>query len=74
MFEKLIEMIFVTAQIVLQTGLFIGLQPKIISCGKFALALTMAAKFILGPLLMAVAGLALGLRGTLLHIAILQVN
>ncbi|KAI4320645.1 hypothetical protein MLD38_034103 [Melastoma candidum] len=53
-------------------GLFIGLQLKIISCGVRSLAFSLLAKFLLGPMLMAVTSIALGLRGTILHIAILQ--
>ncbi|KAI4304198.1 hypothetical protein MLD38_039747 [Melastoma candidum] len=53
-------------------GLFTGLQPKILSCGKKEIVLSLAAKFLFAPLLMAVASLAVGLRGTILNIAILQ--
>ena len=54
-------------------GLFMALQPKIIACGNSVAAFAMAVRFLTGPAVMAVASIAVGLRGTLLHIAIVQV-
>ncbi|KAL3510599.1 hypothetical protein ACH5RR_030000 [Cinchona calisaya] len=53
-------------------GLFMALQPKIIACGNSVAAFAMAVRFLTGPAVMAVASIAIGLRGTLLHIAIVQ--
>ncbi|KAL6555325.1 putative auxin efflux carrier component 1c [Orobanche gracilis] len=53
-------------------GLFMALQPRIIACGKSVAAFSMAVRFITGPAVMAAASIAVGLRGILLHIAIVQ--
>ncbi|KAJ0978969.1 hypothetical protein J5N97_014443 [Dioscorea zingiberensis] len=53
-------------------GLFMALQPKIIACGNSVAAFSMAVRFLVGPIVMAVASYAVGLRGVLLHIAIVQ--
>lgn len=55
-------------------GLFMALQPKIIACGKSKAAVAMAVKFLVGPLVMVAAAVIVGLRGTLLHVAIVQVK
>jgi len=51
-----------------------ALQPKMISCGKTIAAFSMAVRFVSGPAVMAAASFAIGLRGVLLHIAIVQVK
>lgn len=56
------------------TGLFMALQPRIIACGNSIAAFAMAVRFLTGPAVMAAASLAVGLRGTLLHVAIVQVT
>ncbi|GMH08115.1 hypothetical protein Nepgr_009955 [Nepenthes gracilis] len=53
-------------------GLFMALQPRIIACGNAVAAFAMAVRFITGPAVMAAASMAVGLRGVLLHIAIVQ--
>lgn len=53
-------------------GLFMALQPKIIACGNAVASFAAAVRFITGPAVMAAASIAVGLRGTLLHIAIVQ--
>ncbi|XP_052140355.1 auxin efflux carrier component 3a [Oryza glaberrima] len=53
-------------------GLFMALQPSIIACGKSAAVVSMAVRFLAGPAVMAAASIAIGLRGTLLHVAIVQ--
>ncbi|GKU98049.1 hypothetical protein SLEP1_g11103 [Rubroshorea leprosula] len=53
-------------------GLFMALQPRIIACGNSIAAFAMAVRFLIGPAVMTVASIAVGLRGTLLHIAIVQ--
>lgn len=50
-----------------------ALQPRIIACGKSVAAFSMAVRFLTGPAVMAAASIAVGLRGVLLHIAIVQV-
>ncbi|WOK99128.1 PIN-like protein [Canna indica] len=53
-------------------GLFMALQPRIIACGNSVAAFAMAVRFVTGPAVMAAASIAVGLRGVLLHIAIVQ--
>ncbi|CDY38263.1 BnaA10g11110D [Brassica napus] len=53
-------------------GLFMALQPKIISCGKSVAVFAMAVRFLSGPAVIAATSTAIGLRGNLLHIAIVQ--
>ncbi|XP_071725123.1 auxin efflux carrier component 3-like isoform X3 [Rutidosis leptorrhynchoides] len=53
-------------------GLFMALQPKIIACGNSVATFAMAVRVLTGPAVMAAASFAVGLRGTLLHIAIVQ--
>ena len=51
-----------------------ALQPKIIACGNSVATFSMAVRFITGPAVMAASSIAVGLRGVLLHIAIVQVS
>lgn len=51
-----------------------ALQPKIIACGNSVATFAMAVRFLTGPAVMAAASIAVGLRGTLLRIAIVQVT
>ncbi|KAL2554639.1 Auxin efflux carrier component 1 [Forsythia ovata] len=53
-------------------GLFMALQPRIIACGNWVAAFAMAVRFLTGPAVMAAASIAVGLRGVLLRIAIVQ--
>ncbi|KAI7757645.1 hypothetical protein M8C21_019297 [Ambrosia artemisiifolia] len=53
-------------------GLFMALQPKIIACGNSVAAFSMVVRFLTGPAVMAAASIIIGLRGNLLHIAIVQ--
>uniref|UniRef100_A0A0V0HUB0 Auxin efflux carrier component n=3 Tax=Solanum chacoense TaxID=4108 RepID=A0A0V0HUB0_SOLCH len=53
-------------------GLFMALQPRIIACGNSVASFAMAVRFLTGPAVMAAASIAVGLRGTLLHVAIVQ--
>lgn len=53
-------------------GLFMALQPSIIACGNSVAAFAMAVRFLTGPAVMAAASIAIGLRGVLLHVAIVQ--
>ncbi|XP_022775058.1 auxin efflux carrier component 1-like [Durio zibethinus] len=53
-------------------GLFMALQQRIIACGNSVAAFAMAVRFLTGPAVMAAASIAVGLRGVLLHVAIVQ--
>ncbi|GMI75170.1 PIN-FORMED 3, ARABIDOPSIS PIN-FORMED 3 [Hibiscus trionum] len=53
-------------------GLFMALQPKLIACGNSVATFAMAVRFLTGPAVMAAASIAVGLRGDLLRIAIVQ--
>ncbi|MCD7454943.1 Peptidyl-prolyl cis-trans isomerase NIMA-interacting protein 1 [Datura stramonium] len=53
-------------------GLFMALSPRIIACGKTIAIFSMGVRFLTGPAVMAAASIAVGLRGVLLHIAIVQ--
>ncbi|KAI4300902.1 hypothetical protein L6164_034229 [Bauhinia variegata] len=53
-------------------GLFMALQPRVIACGNSVATFTMAVRFLIGPAVMAAASIAVGLRGVLLHVAIVQ--
>ncbi|XP_065851390.1 probable auxin efflux carrier component 1c isoform X2 [Euphorbia lathyris] len=53
-------------------GLFMALQPRIIACGNSIAGFAMGVRFLTGPAVMAAASLAVGLKGTLLHVAIVQ--
>ena len=51
-----------------------ALQPKFIACGKPMAAFTMVVRFLIGPGVIAATSLAIGLRGVLLQIVIVQVH
>ncbi|KAF2309159.1 hypothetical protein GH714_000920 [Hevea brasiliensis] len=53
-------------------GLFMALQPKMIACGKYVATFAMAVRFLTGPAVIAATSSAIGLRGPLLHVAIVQ--
>ncbi|CAM0882403.1 unnamed protein product [Alopecurus aequalis] len=53
-------------------GLFTALQTKIIACGIKKMLLSLSIRFFLGPALMVVSSYAVGMRGTLLKVAIVQ--
>ncbi|KAG5226153.1 auxin efflux carrier component family protein [Salix suchowensis] len=53
-------------------GLFMALQPKIIACGKSVATFAMAVRFLTGPAVIAATSIAIGIRGVLLHVAIVQ--
>ena len=50
-----------------------ALQEKIIACGAGPTVLGMALRFVAGPATTAVGAVALGLRGDVLRLAIIQV-
>lgn len=51
-----------------------ALQPRLIACGKSVASFSMAVRFLTGPAVMAAASIAVGLRGNLLRVAIVQVR
>lgn len=51
-----------------------ALQPKMITCGVKKATVGMLIRFILGPAFMAAASVIVGLKGSRLHAAIVQVN
>ncbi|XP_010246119.1 PREDICTED: auxin efflux carrier component 2-like [Nelumbo nucifera] len=53
-------------------GLFMALQPKIIACGKTVATFSMAVRFLTGPAVMAATSITIGVKGVLLHVAIVQ--
>ncbi|KAJ4968330.1 hypothetical protein NE237_015031 [Protea cynaroides] len=53
-------------------GLFMALQPRIIACRKRLTAYGMLVRFVVGPAVMAVASIGVGLRGTILKVSIVQ--
>ncbi|KAE8720504.1 Auxin efflux carrier component 1 [Hibiscus syriacus] len=53
-------------------GLFMALQPRIIACGNSVAAFAMAVRFLTGPTVMVAASIAVGLRGVLLRLGIVQ--
>lgn len=50
-----------------------ALQEKILACGPSLTAFGMALKFVAGPVATAIGAIAVGLRGDILHLAIIQV-
>ncbi|KAJ4750926.1 Auxin efflux carrier component [Rhynchospora pubera] len=53
-------------------GTFLARQTQFIPCGYSKAIISILVRFIIGPLLMAITSFAMGLHGTLLHIAIVQ--
>ncbi|XP_075507852.1 auxin efflux carrier component 2 isoform X2 [Primulina tabacum] len=53
-------------------GLFMALQPKVIACGRSVATFSMAVRFLTGPAVIAATSIVIGLRGVLLHVAIVQ--
>ena len=51
-----------------------AIQPKIVACGKGLAVLSLAARFLVGPAVMAGTSATIGIRGVLLQIAIIQVS
>uniref|UniRef100_A0A453F7X0 Auxin efflux carrier component n=1 Tax=Aegilops tauschii subsp. strangulata TaxID=200361 RepID=A0A453F7X0_AEGTS len=53
-------------------GLFTALQTKIIACGTKKMLVSLGIRFFLGPALMMISSYAVGMRGILLKVAIVQ--
>lgn len=49
-----------------------ALQPKLIACGKRVATFSMAVRFLTGPTVIVATSIAIGIRGVLLHVAIVQ--
>ena len=58
----------------MDAGLFMATQEKVVACGTTLTVFGMVLRFIAGPAAMAIGAIAVGLRGDVLHIAIIQVN
>ena len=56
------------------SGTFIARQSRFVPCGYTIASLSMVLKFLIGPVIMLLASLAIGLHATLLHIAVVQVR
>ncbi|KAG8081678.1 hypothetical protein GUJ93_ZPchr0019g2679 [Zizania palustris] len=61
-----------TGMAMFSMGLFMAQQEKIIACGPSFAALGLLLKFALGPAAMAIGSIAVGLRGDVLRVAIIQ--
>ncbi|KAK9064588.1 hypothetical protein SSX86_015970 [Deinandra increscens subsp. villosa] len=55
-------------------GLFMALQPKLIACGRSKALLSIVVKFLIGPIVTALAAFLVRLRGTLFQVAIVQAS
>ena len=51
-----------------------ALQPSVIACGNSVAVVSMAVRFFAAPAITAAAAAAVGLRGTLFKVAIVQVT
>jgi auxin efflux carrier family protein len=58
----------------MHAGLFMAQQEKVLACGPSFAALGLVLKFALGPAAMAIGSIAVGLRGDVLRVAIIQVS
>ncbi|KAH7684780.1 Membrane transport protein [Dioscorea alata] len=61
-----------TGMAMFSMGLFMALQEKLVASGPSLMAFGMVMKFIAGPAAMAIGAIAVGLRGDVLRIAIIQ--
>ncbi|KAF7024456.1 hypothetical protein CFC21_036805 [Triticum aestivum] len=61
-----------TGMAMFSMGLFMAQQERILACGPGYAALGLALKFGLGPVAMAIGSIAVGLRGDVLRVAIIQ--
>ena len=55
-------------------GTFIARRSRFVPCGYTIASLSMVLKFLIGPVIMLLVSLAIGMHGTLLHIAVVQVS
>ncbi|KAL6839964.1 hypothetical protein ACP4OV_029774 [Aristida adscensionis] len=61
-----------TGMAMFSMGLFMAQQEKVLACGPSFAALGLVLKFALGPIAMAIGSIAVGLRGDVLRLAIIQ--
>ncbi|KAL6613921.1 hypothetical protein ACP70R_036191 [Stipagrostis hirtigluma subsp. patula] len=61
-----------TGMAMFSMGLFMAQQEKVLACGPSFAALGLVLKFALGPVAMAIGSIAVGLRGDVLRVAIIQ--
>ncbi|GJM92062.1 hypothetical protein PR202_ga08489 [Eleusine coracana subsp. coracana] len=61
-----------TGMAMFSMGLFMAQQEKVLACGPSFAALGLVLKFALGPAAMAIGSIAVGLRGDVLRLAIIQ--
>ncbi|PWZ31311.1 putative auxin efflux carrier component 5a [Zea mays] len=61
-----------TGMAMFSMGLFMAQQEKVLACGPSFAALGLVLKFALGPAAMAIGSIAVGLRGDVLRVAIIQ--
>lgn len=61
-------------RIIYFSGTFIARQSRFVPCGYTVASLSMLLKFLIGPVIMLIASMAIGMHGTLLHIAVVQVS
>ncbi|KAM0892334.1 hypothetical protein ACQ4PT_025831 [Festuca glaucescens] len=54
------------------SGTFIARQSRFIPCGYTIASMSMLLKFLIGPVVMLIASLVVGMHGTLLHMAVVQ--
>ncbi|KAF8716759.1 hypothetical protein HU200_025847 [Digitaria exilis] len=54
------------------SGTFIARQSRFVPCGYTIASLSMVLRFLIGPVVMLLVSLAIGMHGTLLHIAVVQ--
>jgi len=57
----------------ISTGLFMASNNRIIACGPRMTLVAMGLKFLVGPAIMTVASIVIGLRSRMLKVAIIQV-
>jgi hypothetical protein len=56
------------------SGTFIARQSRFVPCGYTIASMSMILKFLIGPLVMLVTSLVVGMHGTLLRIVVVQVS
>ncbi|KOM40041.1 hypothetical protein LR48_Vigan04g023900 [Vigna angularis] len=61
-----------TGMAMFSIGLYMALQPKLVACGNTWAIVSMVARFVVGPTVIAVTAISIGIRGVLLRIAIIQ--
>lgn len=60
--------------VLLNSGLFMALQPKVIISGKTRAAISLVTGFLVGPTMILATSKVMGIHGVHLHITIVQVK